>query len=100
SRQGTKARGRMRLASTLIKPRTVDRERSEDGPKHRVMDALAPARLSTVRAGALLLEIGVHLPLHHHFLQGLEHRFALREREAECLGRQVIPFDTCDVLDR
>lgn len=63
-----------------------------------MMDALALAYLATVRTGAVLLEIRLHLPLHHDFLQRLEHRFALREREAERLGCQVIPFDTRKVL--
>jgi hypothetical protein len=72
--------------------RTLDRQGPKDGPKYRVMDALAAARLPTVRTGALLLEIGVHLPFDHDFLQGLEHRFAFREREAERLRCQVLPF--------
>jgi len=80
--------------------RALDREHPEDGPKHRVMDALAAARLPTVWTGALLLEIGVHLPLDDHFLQGLEDGFALRERKAERFGRQVMPFHTGDVPGR
>ena len=42
----------------------------------------------------------MHLPLDHDFLQGLEHRFAFREREAERLGCQVLPFHTGDLLGR
>jgi hypothetical protein len=79
--------------------RTRDRQGPKDGPKYRVMDALAAARLLTVRTGALLLEIGVHLPFDHDFLQGLEHRFAFREREAERLRCQVLPFHTGDLLE-
>src|SRR5262249_35344159 len=97
--QGAKADGRLRLTPTLIEPRTVDGKHPKDGPKHRMMRALAAARLATVRTGALLLEIRVHLPLDDNFLQGLEYRFALGEREAQRLGCRIMPFDTRDVLD-
>src|SRR5262249_15231959 len=98
--QGTKTRGRVGLTWTVVETGTVDRERPKDGPKHRVMDTLAPTRLPAVGTGTLLLEIRVHLPLHHDFLQRLEHRFALREREAERLRCQIMPLHTRDVLDR
>ncbi len=75
--QGTKARGRVGLTWTMVESRTVDRQCPKDRAKHRMMHALAPARLPAVWTGALLLEIRVQLPLHHDFLQGLEHRFAL-----------------------
>jgi hypothetical protein len=90
----------MRLTWTMVESRTGDGERSEDGPKHRVMDTLAPAHLPAVWTSALLLKIRVHLPLHHDFLQRLKHHFTLCEREAECLGCQIIPFDTRKVLRR
>ena len=96
-RQGTKARGRVGLTWTMGETRTVNRQGPKDGPKDRVMDALAPAHLPTVRTGALLLKIRVHLPLDHDFLQGLEHRFAFREREAERFRCQVLPFHTGDL---
>src|SRR5262245_12876161 len=97
--QGTKAHGGVRLTWTMVEARTLDRECPEDGAKHRVMDALAAARFPTMWTGAVLLEIRVHLPLDDYFLQGLEHRFAFRQRETECLRRQLLPFDSDNLPD-
>jgi hypothetical protein len=72
---------------------TLDWEHPKDGPKHRRVGALTLAQLAVVRTGALLLE---HLPLHHDLLEGLEHRFALQEREAERSRASGLPFDTRD----
>jgi hypothetical protein len=63
------------------------------------MDPLAPAHLPAVWTRALLLERRVHLPLHHDFLQRLEHRFARHKRAAERLRRQGLPFHTGAVLE-
>ncbi len=64
------------------------------------MRPLTGAQLATVRAVALAVEVGFHLPFHHHFLKGLQQRFAVCHREAQGLRREIVTFNTGQFADR
>src|SRR5918996_4802678 len=78
---------------------TFYRNSPKDGPKGDVMRPLAMTQLAAVRAVALAVEVGLHLPFDDHLLKGLQQGFAFRYRETQRLGCEILTFNTSQFAD-
>ena len=90
---GLKAMGVMGLACAMGEAGTFDRQGPKDGAKDRVMAPLLWRSCHSADSG-VAAEVRLHLPLHHDFLQGLEHGLAFRQREAQSFRGQIMALHT------
>lgn len=67
----------MGLTGTMREAGTFYRQLPKQGAKDGVVRPFAMPQLAAVRAVALGVEVVVHLPCHHHFLEALEKRLAV-----------------------